>query len=62
MSELRDASPRSDAASGDSEDYFAMRLGPGDEPVVTGTMFLVIIILMIIGAVWVIMYLRLLDR
>ena len=45
-----------------SDDYFAMQLGRSDEPVVTGTLFFVIIILMIIGAVWVIMYLRLLDR
>lgn len=33
---------------------------PEEEPVVTGTLFLVSIILMIIGAIWVIMYLRLL--
>ena len=32
-----------------------------EEPVVTGTLFLVMIILMIIGAVWVIMYMRLLQ-
>jgi flagellar biogenesis protein FliO len=36
-------------------------LSPEEEPVVTGTLFLVMIILMIIGAVWVIMYMRLLQ-
>jgi flagellar biogenesis protein FliO len=36
-------------------------LPPQEEPVVTGTLFLVMIILMIIGAVWVIMYMRLLQ-
>ena len=35
-------------------------LSPQEEPVVTGTLFLVMIILMIIGAIWVIMYMRLL--
>jgi flagellar biogenesis protein FliO len=35
---------------------------PEEEPQATGTLFLVMIILMIIVAVWVIMYLRLLDR
>jgi len=33
-----------------------------DEPTATGTLFLVMIILMIIAAVWVILYLRLLER
>lgn len=33
-----------------------------EEPVATGTLFLTMIILMIIVAIWVIMYLRLLDR
>jgi hypothetical protein len=37
-------------------------LEPGEEPVTTGTLFFVLILLMIIVAVWVIMYLRLLDR
>lgn len=37
-------------------------LSPEEEPIATGTLFLVMIILMIIVAVWVIMYLRLLDR
>ncbi len=37
-------------------------LAPDEEPRTTGTLFLVMIILMIIIAVWIIMYLRLLDR
>jgi flagellar biogenesis protein FliO len=37
-------------------------LSPDEEPRATGTLFLVMIILMIIVAVWVIMYMRLLDR
>jgi hypothetical protein len=44
------------------DDYWKRELEPKEEPVVTGTLFLVIIILMIIGAIWLIMYLRLLDR
>jgi len=35
---------------------------PGEEPVTTGTVFLTAIILMIIVAVWVILYTYLLDR
>jgi hypothetical protein len=45
-----------------ADDYWNTPLASGEEPVVTGTLFFVIIILMIIAAVWVIMYLRLLDR
>jgi len=37
-------------------------LSPEEEPRATGTLFFVMIILMIIVAVWVIMYMRLLDR
>jgi flagellar biogenesis protein FliO len=37
-------------------------LAPEEEPRTTGTLFLVMIILMIIVAIWVIMYMRLLDR
>lgn len=48
-------------ASG-SDDPNDTELAPEEEPRTTGTLFLVMIILMIIGAVWIIMYLRLLDR
>jgi hypothetical protein len=37
-------------------------LAPEDEPVTTGTLFLTMIILMVIAAVWVIMYRLLLGR
>lgn len=37
-------------------------LSPDEEPTTTGTLFAVMVILMIIAAVWVIVYLRLLDR
>lgn len=38
------------------------QLSEEEEPRATGTLFLVILLLMIIVAVWLIMYLRLLDR
>lgn len=44
------------------EDRTADELTPDEEPRATGTLFLVMIILMIIIAVWLIMYVRLLDR
>lgn len=53
---------KSTAGAPGSDDYWAVELKPEEEPVVTGTLFLVTIILIVIGAVWVIMYLRLLDR
>lgn len=37
-------------------------LAPGEEPVTTGTLFLTTLILMLIGAIWVVVYARLLDR
>jgi hypothetical protein len=40
--------------------YFA-EPGPGEEPQVVGTLFLCSLILVITAAIWVIMYLRLLD-
>ena len=45
-----------------STDPHDTELDHDEEPRATGTLFLVMIILMIIVAVWVIMYLRLLDR
>lgn len=45
-----------------SADPGESELMPGEEPTTTGTLFLVMIILMIIAAIWVIMYIRLLDR
>ncbi|MCI0436895.1 MAG: cytochrome c oxidase subunit 2A [Gemmatimonadetes bacterium] len=37
-------------------------LAPHEEPTTTGTVFLVLILLAIIAGIWLIMYLRLLDR
>jgi flagellar biogenesis protein FliO len=37
-------------------------LTPEEEPRATGTLFLVMILLMVIIAIWLIMYLRLLER
>lgn len=58
------ADPRrsADSASPSDTDYWSHGLQPGEEPVVTGTLFAVIVILMIIAAIWIIMYLRLLER
>lgn len=47
--------------SGDVDEALT-ELKPGEEPVTTGTLFLVAILLMIIAAIWIIMYVRLLDR
>ena len=47
------------AGSSDPRDT---ELTPDEEPKATGTLFLVTIILMIIVAIWAIMYMRLLDR
>jgi hypothetical protein len=45
-----------------SDDYWDSHLAPDEEPVVTSTLFFVMIILMIIAAFWITIYLRLLDR
>jgi len=60
-SEREPLGPGSAPATG-TDDYWKTELHPGEEPVVTGTLFAVMVILMIIAAIWVIMYLRLLDR
>lgn len=60
MTERRDEAGRVPATG--SSDPLDTELFPGEEPTTTGTLFLVMIILMIIVAVWVILYMRLLDR
>jgi hypothetical protein len=45
-----------------SDDPHRTELAPEEEPVTTGTLFLCMIILMIVGAVWVTVYSLLLDR
>lgn len=57
-----DPQDRERAPGTGSDDYWATELSPGEEPVVTGTLFLVILLLMFTGAIWVILYLRLLER
>lgn len=60
MPEIRDEAGLTPATG--SADPADIELLPGEEPTTTGTLFLVMIILMIIVAIWVIMYIRLLDR
>jgi hypothetical protein len=57
--ESREREPAPPAGSDRAE---GTEITPEDEPRATGTLFLVMIILMIIAAVWIIMYIRLLDR
>lgn len=45
-----------------SSDPAQTDLAPEDEPVTTGTFFLTLVILMIIAAVWLIMYRRMLSH
>lgn len=60
--ESRPAQPADTAPSTGTRDVRKTELGPGEEPATTGTLFLTMVILMIIGAIWVIMYVRLIDR
>ena len=53
--------PASAPATG-SNDPSETELSPEEEPVTTGTLFLTMIILMIIGAVWGVAYYLLLSR
>lgn len=54
--------PLRTAAGTGTTDPSKAELTPGEEPVTTGTLFLTTIILILIGAIWVIVYARLLDR
>lgn len=45
-----------------SGEYWDTELSPQEEPDVSGTLFLVILLLMFTGAIWLIIYLRLLER
>lgn len=60
MTKPRDEAGRVPATG--SADPRETELYAGEEPTTTGTLFLVMIILMIIVAVWVILYVRLFDR
>jgi len=37
-------------------------VGPAEEPVVTGTLFFMALLLIVIFSVWVVMYIKLLER
>jgi hypothetical protein len=52
----------STAPVGSSDDRTGTELGPEEEPVTTGTLFLTMIILMVIAGIWIIVYGLLLDR
>ena len=54
--------PATTAPATGSWEPLATELAPGEEPVVTGTLFLTMIMLMIIAGIWFIMYGRLLHR
>ena len=54
--------PQRTAPATGTADPARTEMAPEEEPVTTGTLFLTMIMLMIIGAVWVIMYIMLLDR
>jgi hypothetical protein len=56
------ADPADVAAATGSADAHETELAPEEEPVVTGTLFLTIVLLMIIAGFWVIIYQRLLTR
>jgi hypothetical protein len=45
-----------------SADHGATELAPEEEPVATGTLFLSMVILMIIGAIWVVSYGFMMNR
>ena len=62
MSEPPGGDPRERALGTGSDRPEATELSAAEEPRAPGTLFLVMVILMIIAAVWIIMYLRLLDR
>lgn len=51
-----------DSPATGSNDPEATELSPEEEPVVTGTLFLTMIILMLIGAVWGVAYYLLVSR
>lgn len=61
MTESRETPPPTAADSG-SGDPLSLELGPEEEPVTTGTLFLTMIVLMVIAAIWVIVYGLLIGR
>jgi hypothetical protein len=61
MDPYRPLPPAPTPATG-SPDPAETELAPGEEPIATGTLFLSMVILMIIGAIWVVTYGFLLNR
>ena len=51
-----------DAPATGTTDPRATDLAPGEEPVTTGTLFLTLVLLIIIGGIWVMVYRLLLNR
>jgi len=51
-----------DSPATGTTDPRATDLTPGEEPVTTGTLFLTLLLLVIIGGIWVMVYRLLLDR
>lgn len=62
MTHTEDPIPHRTAPATGSDDYWDVEMAPGEEPAVTATLFFVMLILMVITAIWVVMYIRLLDR
>ena len=60
--ESRPADPAHTAPPTGTREVRKTELAPEEEPSTTGNLFLTMIILMLIGAIWVIMYVRLIDR
>ncbi|HET7233573.1 MAG TPA: hypothetical protein VFJ16_26410 [Longimicrobium sp.] len=58
MADPETLTPPAAGAPGRTESEIA----PGEEPVATGTLFLMIVMLMIIGGIWWMLYLTLLSR
>jgi hypothetical protein len=50
------------ATGHDPDDPAAAEIPPGEEPVATGTLFIMVLFLMMTGALWGIVYLMLLNR
>jgi hypothetical protein len=56
------ADDRSRAPATGSADPRATEIAPGEEPVVTGALFLSLVMLILIAGAWVVMFWRLIDR
>lgn len=57
-----EASVESTREEADTGDHEETGIRPEEEPVVTGTLFIMVLFLMAMGALWGLMYLTLLER